>query len=313
MASRKKRKSRRSQKYEEEDFAARPELQEEEEDGASARQPMGELVEIMKDFFTGQQKRDEGLLEELRTLKAAMPGALPSPLQQRRPPPRPPPPRFPTATSSPNGTLSTESPRRGLPTPGGTRVVMRSGHQERDIPDIPSFSNVDNEGGPRPDWRHFSDPKIPPYQIGEDIENYLLRFERIAKTWRWPESEWACRLVPLLSGKALEAYSAMDEDEAQSYTCLKAALLTKFDISPETYRQRFRISSLPSGETPTETYHRLKGLYRRWIRPDQLSKDAIGELIVMEQLLCVLPPDVRTWVKEHEPEDGLTFIVFKDF
>ena len=90
---------------------------------------------------------------------------------------------------------------------------------------------MDNEGGPRPDWRHFSDPKIPPYQIGEDIENYLLRFERIAKTWRWPESEWACRLVPLLSGKALEAYSAMDEDEAQSYTCLKAALLTKFDIS----------------------------------------------------------------------------------
>uniref|UniRef100_A0AAV2LQG7 SCAN box domain-containing protein n=1 Tax=Knipowitschia caucasica TaxID=637954 RepID=A0AAV2LQG7_KNICA len=85
-----------------------------------------------------------------------------------------------------------------------------------------------------------------------------------------------------------------------------AALLTKFDISPETYRQRFRATGVPAGETPTETYHRLRGLYRRWIRPDILSKDAIGELIVLEQLLCVLPPDVRMWVKEHNLEDGLT-------
>ena len=133
MASRKKRKSRRSQKYEEEDFAARPELQEEEEDGASARQPMGELVEIMKDFFTGQQKRDEGLLEELRTLKAAMPGALPSPLQQRRPPPRPPPPRFPTATSSPKWDTQYREPSTRSTNPwwhkGGNALgAPREGH-----------------------------------------------------------------------------------------------------------------------------------------------------------------------------------------
>uniref|UniRef100_A0AAV2M935 SCAN box domain-containing protein n=1 Tax=Knipowitschia caucasica TaxID=637954 RepID=A0AAV2M935_KNICA len=90
------------------------------------------------------------------------------------------------------------------------------------------------------------------------------------------------------------------------YLQMSAALLTKFDISPETYRQRFRATGVPAGETPTETYHRLRGLYRRWIRPDILSKDAIGELIVLEQLLCVLPPDVRMWVKEHNLEDGLT-------
>uniref|UniRef100_A0AAV2KA25 SCAN box domain-containing protein n=1 Tax=Knipowitschia caucasica TaxID=637954 RepID=A0AAV2KA25_KNICA len=90
------------------------------------------------------------------------------------------------------------------------------------------------------------------------------------------------------------------------YLQMSAALLTKFDISPETDRQRFRATGVPAGETPTETYHRLRGLYRRWIRPDILSKDAIGELIVLEQLLCVLPPDVRMWVKEHNLEDGLT-------
>lgn len=157
------------------------------------------------------------------------------------------------------------------------------------------------------DWRSYAaEPKIPPYQRGEDIENYLLCFERIARTWKWPETEWACRLVPLLTGKALEAYTAMDEEEAHCYKDLRAALLAKFDISPETYRQQFRAYTVPAGETPTETYHRLKGLYRWWVRPDQLAKEQIGELIILEQLLRVLPADVRTWVREHEPEDGLT-------
>lgn len=61
----------------------------------------------------------------------------------------------------------------------------------------------------------------------------------------WPgpggglEEEWSYRLVPLLTGQALEAYLAMDEEQAMVYTDLKQALLEKFKISPETYCQRF--------------------------------------------------------------------------
>ncbi len=89
------------------------------------------------------------------------------------------------------------------------------------------------------------------------------------------------------------------------YPDLKAALLTKFDVSTETYRQQFRSMAVPPGENPTETYHRLKGLYRRWIRPEQHTKEQIGEQVILEQLLHVFPADIRTWVKEHEPTDGL--------
>ncbi|XP_042247194.1 uncharacterized protein LOC121882816 [Thunnus maccoyii] len=83
---------------------------------------------------------------------------------------------------------------------------------------------------------------------------------------------------------------AMDEERAHSYPDLKAALLSM---------------ALPSRENPAETYHRLKGLYRRWIRPVQHTKEQIGEQIILEQLLRVFPADIRTWVKEHEPIDGL--------
>uniref|UniRef100_A0AAV2K1P5 SCAN box domain-containing protein n=1 Tax=Knipowitschia caucasica TaxID=637954 RepID=A0AAV2K1P5_KNICA len=73
----------------------------------------------------------------------------------------------------------------------------------------------------------------------------------------------------------------------------------------KTYRQKFRTVTIPAGENPAETYHRLKGLYRRWIRPEQHTKEQIGEQIILEQLLRVFPADIRTWVKEHKPTQGL--------
>lgn len=98
----------------------------------------------------------------------------------------------------------------------------------------------------------------------------------------------------------------MGEDRAEVYEDLREELPEKFNISAETYRQRFRQTSTTSGETPTETYNHLKGLYRRWVWPEQRTKEEIGEIIILEQFLRVLPYEVRTWVKEHEPTDGLT-------
>ncbi len=80
---------------------------------------------------------------------------------------------------------------------------------------------------------------MPVFRQGEDIENYLQRFEHLARTWRWPDEDWNYQLVPLLTEQALEAYLAMDEKQAEVYADLKEALLEKFKISPETYRQRF--------------------------------------------------------------------------
>ncbi len=40
------------------------------------------------------------------------------------------------------------------------------------------------------------------------------------------------------------------------------------------------------------------------MRPEGHSKEEIGEAIILEQLLRVLPYDARTWVREHEPRSG---------
>lgn len=76
----------------------------------------------------------------------------------------------------------------------------------------------------------WKSPKMQPYNEGEDIEHYLITFERIAHACQWPQEEWALRLAPLLTGKARSAYVAMDIDDTMDYTKVKYAVLQKLDL-----------------------------------------------------------------------------------
>lgn len=58
------------------------------------------------------------------------------------------------------------------------------------------------------------------------------------------------------------------------------------------------------GETPTKTFHRLKGLYRQWINPEQHSREDVEDAIIPEQLLQQIPVDICLWSKKHEPKGG---------
>lgn len=150
-----------------------------------------------------------------------------------------------------------------------------------------------------PGWKS---PKMQPYKEGEDIEHYLITFERIAHACQWPQDEWALHLAPLLTGRARSAYVAMDIDETMDYSKVKCAVLKKFEISAETYRVRFRSSVPAEEETPKELQVRLKDLYAKWMTPNEKSKEQIGDAIIMEQFLKVLNPELRTWVKERDPK-----------
>ncbi|XP_053733793.1 uncharacterized protein LOC128766297 [Synchiropus splendidus] len=147
-------------------------------------------------------------------------------------------------------------------------------------------------------------PKMQPYSEGEDIEHYLITFERIAHACQWPQEEWALHLAPLLTGKARSAYVAMDIDDTLDYGKVKSAVLQKFEICAETYRRRFRSSVPGEEETPKELQARLKDLYDKWMAPKTKTKEEIGDIIVLEQFLKVLNPELRTWIKERDPKSS---------
>ncbi|KAL2085068.1 hypothetical protein ACEWY4_020586 [Coilia grayii] len=150
-------------------------------------------------------------------------------------------------------------------------------------------------------WTRATVPKL---EEGDDVEQYLTTFERLAVAYRWPRTEWAVYLVPYLSGRARAAYVAMDIYESGDYDRVKAAILAKYEINEETYRQRFREPEVRPGETPRELYSRLKDLYRKWVKPAGKTVEEIGEVFILEQYLRTLAPEVRVWVKEHNPATG---------
>ncbi|XP_047229845.1 uncharacterized protein LOC124873325 isoform X1 [Girardinichthys multiradiatus] len=139
------------------------------------------------------------------------------------------------------------------------------------------------------------------FEEGDDIEQYLTTFERLATAYRRPERDWAVRLVPHLTSRARTAYVAMAAEDSCDYAEVKAAILTKYEINEEMYRQRFREPEVHVNETPREFYNHLKDLYLKWMQPQGKRKDDIGEILIFEQFYSSLSPELRIWVKERNP------------
>ena len=94
-------------------------------------------------------------------------------------------------------------------------------------------------------------PLLQKFTEKDDVESYLDMFKRVATQQEWPKETWATRLVGLLSGDALDSYSVLALASAKDYNSVKAAILKRYDVNAETYRQRFRLEI----RKPTESYH----------------------------------------------------------
>ncbi len=77
--------------------------------------------------------------------------------------------------------------------------------------------------------------KLDKLSDSDDVEHFLITYERIAAACGWPTSDWAFRLIPLLTGKARAANVQMDIDDSLDYDSVKAAILRKYEINSDTY------------------------------------------------------------------------------
>ena len=83
-------------------------------------------------------------------------------------------------------------------------------------------------------------PPLPSFVDGKDnLDEYLLRFERYADVVKWNRSAWATQLSPLLTGKAVEVCNRLSPEEAINYERLKVALLERYDFTESGYREKF--------------------------------------------------------------------------
>ena len=115
---------------------------------------------------------------------------------------------------------------------------------------------------------------------------------------------WAFKLASQLVGKAQQAYAAMSAEDASDYDKLKKAILRRYDINEESYRQRFRSATKKQGETNRELVARLVDLAEKWMQ-GCTSIAEVTDVVVLEQVTNTLPGDVRVFVKERKPKTSL--------
>ena len=143
--------------------------------------------------------------------------------------------------------------------------------------------------------------KLTKLSESDDIEAFLTTFERTMKSYAIPEKHWACRLGPQLTGKAQEAFAAMDQGDSSKYKLVKEAILKRYNITLETYRERFRSMTKKTNESFRELSVRMSDVARKWTKECK-DKDELLQLVMLEQLQSVVPDGVRIHLREKKPK-----------
>ena len=77
---------------------------------------------------------------------------------------------------------------------------------------------------------------VPPFQESEKGK-YLMRFEKVATSLKWPEDVWTVPLQSVFVGKAREIYAALPVEHSARYQTMRDAVLKAYEQVPEAYRQ----------------------------------------------------------------------------
>lgn len=78
---------------------------------------------------------------------------------------------------------------------------------------------------------------------------------------------------------------------------------TLWDPSPEAARLRFRCFRYEEAMGPQEALAQLRELCHQWLQPEVYSKEQILELLVLEQFLGALPPEIQARVEGQWPSN----------
>jgi len=146
-------------------------------------------------------------------------------------------------------------------------------------------------------------PKMPCFEeTKNDMDAYLHRFEVYAQSQDWKNDQWAVYLSALLKGRALEVYSRLPVREAQNYDVLKEALLKRFNLTEDGFKQKFKTAKPEINEAPSQFIARLESYLMRWIDLANVEKEFEGlkNLMVREQYLESCPVQLAIFLRERK-------------
>ncbi|XP_042306558.1 zinc finger protein 660-like [Sceloporus undulatus] len=137
----------------------------------------------------------------------------------------------------------------------------------------------------------WSNPQLVTLSPWHDVKASLPSSEGLA---------YPSQLAQGPSGDSKPDYTCLDLQGG--YTDVKEETSCTDATTMEKQRLNFRQFRYREAEGPREVCSQLWYLCHRWLKPERHTKEEILELLILEQFLAILPPEMLRWVKENDPE-----------
>ncbi|XP_050806227.1 uncharacterized protein LOC127049469 [Gopherus flavomarginatus] len=144
-----------------------------------------------------------------------------------------------------------------------------------------------------PKWEQL----CPQYEESSDIAEYFLTFRRLASLHANPEDQKMTTLIAKWTGRGLDIFSKMPIDDASNYGKFEDLVLKEFQITPETYRVKFRSLNRGCGLSNVAYGNEMRDLVDKWLQGKGITSfEGMCDLVTQEHFLNMCSDDVKQYL-----------------